>query len=186
MIERFLELDGAWLVAFQRFAVRDDLTPAVKLITHAGDRGLIWIALAILLLFFRKTRKFGILTLIAMGLTLCVNNFCLKEWVARVRPYEAVEAVNRLIEKQHDRSFPSGHAASSFAAGISFLLYLPKKFGIPALLLACAIALSRLYVGVHYPSDVFCGALVGGLMAFLVYRIDRSRQDAEFRPKHSR
>ena len=110
----------------------------------------------------------------------------LKDLIGRTRPYEVFDGVQRLIGKQHDASFPSGHSASSFAAAMCIYLNGPKKYGIPALLLALLIALSRLYVGVHYPGDVIAGAIIGSLMAWLVYKVYDARQEALHPAKHRR
>ena len=90
-----------------------------------------------------------------------ITNVTLKNLVARTRPYEVVEGLVLLIEKQRDYSFPSGHTCASFAAAGVYWRMLPKKFGIPLVILAAMIAFSRLYVGVHYPTDVLAGLLIG-------------------------
>lgn len=73
-----------------------------------------------------------------------------------------------MIEAQPDFSFPSGHTASSFAAAVVIFILCPKKAGVPVLVLAFLIMLSRLYVGVHYPTDVLAGMITGTLTAVLV------------------
>ena len=103
--------------------------------------------------------------------SLLVNNMILKNLVARTRPYEAVDGLQRLIEAQRDLSFPSGHTGSSFAAAVIIYLTCPKKIGIPAMILAVLIALSRLYVGVHYPTDVLAAVVTGTGIAILTYFI---------------
>ena len=108
-----------------------------------------------------------LLLLLLLLLFLLVNNMILKPLVDRTRPYEVVQGLTLLIEKQKDASFPSGHTASSFAAAVVMFHMLPKRYGIPALLLAFLIGLSRLYVGVHYPTDVLCGLLSGTVLALL-------------------
>ena len=94
-------------------------------------------------------------------LSLMVNNVFLKHLVARSRPFDVIAALHPLISKPTDYSFPSGHTACSFAVGFLLFRKLPKKFGIPCLLLAILIGFSRIYVGVHYPSDVIAGAVSG-------------------------
>lgn len=102
--------------------------------------------------------------------SLLVNNLVLKNAVARIRPYEVITNLHILIEKQKDLSFPSGHTGSSFAAAVILYKELPKKIGVPALVFALFIAISRLYVGVHYPSDVIAGAVTGTLIALGIRR----------------
>lgn len=92
----------------------------------------------------------------------------LKNLIRRVRPYEVISGLTALIEKQHDFSFPSGHTASSFAVAIILYQELPKKYGCIAIVLAILIAFSRLYLGVHYPSDVIAGAISGSCIGMLV------------------
>ena len=124
--------------------------------------------------------------LVSLALTYLVNNLLLKELIDRTRPYEVFDKVQRLIEKQRDSSFPSGHSASSFAAAMCIYLNGYKRYGIPLLLLALLMALSRLYVGVHYPGDVVTGAIIGSLMAWLVYKLYDARQEALHPAKHRR
>lgn len=186
MLENIQNLDGSLLIKYQHFAIHEALTPIVKIYTHLGDTGMMWIAIAILLLLFKRTRKYGLLVLVSMALTYILNNLLLKELIDRSRPYDVFDNVQRLIEKQRDPSFPSGHSASSFAAAMCIYLNAPKKYGIPILLLALLMALSRLYVGVHYPGDVVTGAIVGSLMAWLVYKVYDARQEALHPAKHGR
>ena len=114
--------------------------------------------------------------------TLLINNMLIKNLVARTRPYEVIEGLTYLIPKPREYSFPSGHAASSFAAAWVMFRQLPKRYGVPALLLAILIALSRLYVGVHYPSDVLFGMISGTLISLvaetIVERIEKKRAKA--------
>ena len=82
-----------------------------------------------------------------------------------------MEGLTRLIEKQSDFYFPSGHTATSFAMAVILYRELPKKYGICFLVLAGLIALSRLYLGVHYPTDVLAGAISGTLIALAVEKV---------------
>lgn len=170
MFETLLHLDAEILLWIQDYLRSDILTPVMKFITHLGDGGRIWIFLAFLCLFFLKTRKAGVFVLFSLLSSLVINNMFLKHFVGRIRPYEAVEGLHRMIGPQGDFSFPSGHAGSSFAAAVVILLMCPNKMGIPAMALAALIGFSRLYVGVHYPSDVIAGAVTGTLIAVFVCR----------------
>ena len=136
-------------------------TPIVTFITHLGDKGILWILLTIALICFRKTRKMGMACLISMVIGLVVTNLVIKNWAARPRPYDFFEDLTLIIERQHDFSFPSGHSTNSFACAWVIFRMAKKRYGVPALLLAILISLSRLYVGVHYPTDVAAGVVIG-------------------------
>ena len=102
-----------------------------------------------------------------------LTNLLLKNIVARPRPFAEIEALIPMITKPKDFSFPSGHTTASFAVALVMLRMLPKKFGIPAVVLAALVAFSRLYLGVHYPTDVLAGfviALVGSTLSVWIVR----------------
>lgn len=165
MFEALLNLDGNILLFIQEYIRNPVLNPIVVFITSLGDEGMIWIAATLLLLIPKKTRKIGVMSGLALLGSLLINNTLIKNLVARPRPYTRLEDLTILIPKPGEFSFPSGHTSSSFAAGVVFFRQLPKKFGTPALVLAILIGLSRLYVGVHYPTDVLAGMVVGTLLA---------------------
>ncbi len=180
-MEMIVKMDSSILLWIQENLRNDFLTPVVKTITHLGDGGILWIALLLVLLIIPKTRKAGILGATALIITFLITNVCLKPLVARTRPYEVIEGLTRLIGKQSDRSFPSGHTANSMAVGVTLWIisrkrredvdgdiYFPKKAGWFLLILSILIGLSRLYVGVHYPTDVLGGALVAVMDACIV------------------
>lgn len=137
------------------------LTPVVKGITYLGNAGILWIILSLVFLIFKKTRKTGICTSTALIFDLLSVNVLIKNLAARTRPYELIEELTILIEKQSDYSFPSGHTAASFAFVSVLWFTAPKKVSIPLTVLACLISLSRLYLGVHYPTDILGGAVIG-------------------------
>ncbi len=172
-MDAFLNMpwDGQFLIWLQENVRSELLTPVMKLITHLGDKGLFWIIIAIVMLFFKKTRPLGIMAGIALVFSVLINNVLIKPNVGRIRPYEVVDGLRLLIEKQDDPSFPSGHSGASFAAAVVFLVKGPKKIGIPAIIMAALIAFSRLYVGVHYPTDVICGIITGTFCAIISFMI---------------
>ena len=129
-------------------------------ITFLGNSGLIWIITAILMLFFSKYRKTGITMSAGLCSGLLIGNIALKNIVARQRPCWINESVNMLIDIPSDYSFPSGHTLSSFLAA-TIIMHTNKKLGIAAYIIATLIAFSRLYLYVHFPSDVIAGALIG-------------------------
>lgn len=152
------------------------LDKTMPIVTLFGDGGVFWIGVAVLLLFFAKYRKTGFSMGMALVLGLVVCNITLKPLVARIRPYdfqlqEFGREISLLISAQHDFSFPSGHTIASFEACTVLLLH-DKRMGIPATVLAILIAFSRLYLYVHYPTDVLVSLVLGiafGLLgSFLV------------------
>ncbi len=150
------------------------LDPLMLFITHLGDAGIIWIIIIALLLLFKKTRRVGIYCTAALLLDLIFINGIIKNLVGRIRPYEVIDGLICMVGPQKDASFPSGHTASSVVTSTVIFMKMPKKAGIPAIVLAVLIALSRIYVGVHYPTDILGGLFFGILIALLtVYLMDR-------------
>ena len=139
-------------------------------ITRLGDAGIIWILLSIVLLLIPKTRKSGAVMVVALVVDVLLCNIVLKNLVARTRPYDVNTGVHLLVAKLHDYSFPSGHTAASFASVTALYLAGEKKLWKFALVLACLIAISRLYLYVHYPTDVLGGILFGVISGYLGYR----------------
>lgn len=183
-MEALLQLDGVALLWIQENLRNEFLTPIVTFITHLGDHGYLWIALLLVLFVIPKTRKAGLIGAAALLMTFIVNNLILKNLIARVRPYEVIEGLKILIGKQGDKSFPSGHTANSMCVGVVLWmisqkyeklgdkkLYFPKIAGWFFLVLSILIGLSRLYVGVHYPTDVIGGAAVAIFDAWVVFGI---------------
>lgn len=166
-METLIHMDGAILMFLQESVRNVVLDPIMKVITTLGNAGILWIVLTILLLIPRKTRKIGWMSACALLFSLLINNILLKNLVARVRPYNAIEGLIPIIKKPSEFSFPSGHAGSSLASACVLYRKLPKKFGIPILVLAILISFSRLYVGVHYPTDVLAGAITGIVCSYL-------------------
>ena len=143
-----------------------------QFITHLGDEGYLWIAMGVVLLFFKKTRPIGFTVLVSLLLDFLTINVVLKELVARPRPFVVNELIEPLVGGVSPyRSFPSGHSGGSFAAMFALYRWVPKKIGIPALFLASLVALSRLYVGVHYPTDILAGFVIGFVCSALAYAV---------------
>lgn len=156
-----LSLDGNLLLWIQENLRSEFLTPLFQFITTSGNGGLIWIALTCFLLAFKKTRRTGVMCALALIFSLLFTNLLVKPLVARARPYDVIHALTVLIDKPHDFSFPSGHSSAAFAAAWVMFRCLPKKLGVMALIYATLMAFSRLYFGVHYPSDVLAGIVFG-------------------------
>lgn len=160
-MDAIFNFDSSILLWIQDNVRADFASPVVKVITHLGDKGIFWIVVALALLAFRKTRRLGVLCAVSMVIGLVITNVILKNWVARIRPYELIQNLELIVGKETDFSFPSGHTTNSLACAWVLFRRAPKKWGVAALVLAILISLSRLYVGVHYPTDVLAGAVIG-------------------------
>ena len=164
-----------WVAENLRSPFGDAVMPAI---TFLGDGGWIWIALAIFLLCLPKCRHTGLAMAVALLMGLVVCNLILKPLVGRMRPFDYEwlhfgNAIPLLIDAPTDYSFPSGHTIASFEAA-AVLLLRHKKRGIPALLLAALIAFSRLYLYVHYPTDVLASMVLGiGIASWANHLIDK-------------
>ena len=157
-----------WIQANMQSGLLDTIMP---IITLFGDAGIFWMACATLLLFTRKHRRTGLGVWFALALGLLVCNIILKPMVGRIRPYDfQMEhfqvVIDLLIDKESSLSFPSGHTIASFEAATVMLLNSPV-LGIPALILAIAIAFSRMYLYVHYPTDVIFSVFAGILFGII-------------------
>lgn len=139
-------------------------------ITSLGDHGFIWILTGVVLFCIPKTRKIGISVLLSLAVGLLLGNMILKNLVQRPRPCWIDTQIVLLIQNPRDFSFPSGHTLASFEGAISIWLY-NKKLGTAFLILAVLIAFSRLYLFVHFPTDVLGGAILGSLIALSVHRV---------------
>ena len=155
-----------WLYQF-----RNPVMNAVSIFfDYAGAHGEIWIAFTLLLLLFRRTRKAGFAMAVALVLYMAAGHFFLKPLFARPRPCDLNTSITMLVARPHGHSFPSGHTASAFAA--AFALWLQnRKLGVPALVLAAFIAFTRLYLYVHFPTDVLGGLVLGIALGALASRI---------------
>lgn len=140
-------------------------------ITSLGNGGLFWIALGLILLFQKnKNSKRKALNLfLSLIIFSLVGLVILKPLIGRPRPF-MVEAFNLLIKPPMGYSFPSGHTGSSFAAAFT-IYYYNKKQGLLALILAALIGFSRMYLSVHYPTDVLAGLVLGGLSSLVATKI---------------
>ncbi|MGE5631023.1 MAG: phosphatase PAP2 family protein [Caulobacteraceae bacterium] len=145
------------------------LDHTMPFITRLGSGGMIWIAVTLAFLISRKYRTDGLLLASSLLFCLLIGNIILKPLVARIRPCDVNTAVALLIPRPTDFSFPSGHSMSSFAA-TTVIFHANRKMGIAALILAILIAFSRLYLYVHYPSDIIAGLVIGILISVAAIR----------------
>ncbi len=145
----------------------DAVMPAV---TMCGNLGIFWVAVALVISAKAKYRKCSITMLIGLIIGVLIGNLLIKNAVQRDRPCWIVEIQDMLIANPQDFSFPSGHTLSSFCAA-SILCHYDKRLGIPSLGVAALIAFSRLYLYVHFPTDIVGGAVLGVMVACLSVNI---------------
>ncbi len=138
------------------------------IVTTLGNGGAVWLLTGAALLFPRRTRRLGICLLAAVAVMAAVCSVGLKPLVARPRPCDLNPAVQLLIDRPTDFSFPSGHTAASFAA-VTVLALGQCRYRKAAAVLAVLIAFSRLYLYVHFPTDVLGGALLGTLLGWCCF-----------------
>lgn len=167
----------------------DFINQLIKYFSVLNDVGLLWIIIGIILVISKKYRKIGILFLISILVGWIINDLLLKNIIGRPRPFEKDNQLSDFVYSMFIRndslgflnnitggkvpslgkSMPSGHSYISFNAAVFLFMTNKKKFGIPALIVATLTALSRLYLCVHYPSDVLVGSLLGAATGFLMY-----------------
>lgn len=154
------KLDNALLFFIQENWRTPFLDTMMPLITALGNGGIFWLVLTVLFLIRKKYRKIGIMMLCALILCLISGNLILKPMIRRIRPFDLLNYSPLLITPPKDFSFPSGHTMASFACAV--VLYKNNRLiGIAALVLASLISFSRLYLFVHFPSDVVAGMALG-------------------------
>lgn len=143
-------------------------------ITTLGNGGAIWIAVGLLLAISKKYRNIGIMVLLSLVVSAILGDCIIKNLVQRLRPCAHISQSKLLVTKPLSYSFPSGHATAAFAAAGILAKYL-KKYAIGCYVLASLVAFSRLYVYVHYPSDVLAGIILGTVcsraLIYAVYKI---------------
>lgn len=136
-------------------------------ITALGNSGIIWVLAAVALLCTKKYRKYGVLLLVGLVVAMLAGNLALKNLFARPRPCWLDESVPLLIDRPSDYSFPSGHTMAA-AIGVTILTAADRRFGWAAIPLAVLIAFSRMYLYVHFPSDILGGAVLGVAIGLLM------------------
>ncbi len=171
MLDIIQNIDSAILLFIQDHIRCPALTWLMIAVSRFGDEGYGWIALGIILLFFKKTRAGGIGELAGLIGNHVACNMILKKLFMRTRPYLVIDALSILVDAETSTSFPSGHTASAFVCAYMLRRCLGRKFGIPAYIIAFLTLLSRMYVGVHYPTDVICGAVLGTVVGMGIYRL---------------
>ena len=163
-MEKFFEWEYRFMMFLQN-SIRGPLQNKVMwCITSLENAGFLSIAACLALLLQPKWRRVGEAATVSMILEFLVVNLLLKNWVARVRPYH-------LLEDPADYSFPSGHTGAAFAVASVMFLGMPHSIGVPALIVASLIGFSRIYLGVHFPTDVLGGVVIGCAAGFVAWKL---------------
>lgn len=154
-----------WIQEYLRGPLTD---PVFSFYTRLGNAGMVWIILSVLMLCFKKTRRAGAAGLLALAVGFVLTNLTVKPLVGRVRPWLTVEGLSALVIEHDPNSFPSGHTCAAFAAACGWRPHLPKRWRNTGVFCAMLMGLSRLYVGVHFPTDVLAGVLAGYLSSWII------------------
>ena len=153
------------------------LDKAVAIFTQMCDNGEIWIIFAVILMLWKKTRQAGLSVGCGLLADLLIVNVTLKPLFGRIRPFAVNTAVELLVEAPGSAAFPSGHTASSFAV-VGALYACKSPLWKPVSVLAALMALSRLYLYVHWPTDIIGGVVVGWFCGWLGTKIITWAKDA--------
>lgn len=164
-MEIILNIDTNLLLWLQNNIRTDSLDAIFKAVTLLTDRGLIWIIIGIILVIIKKTRQIGLYILVSLLISSILVNNILKPLFQRPRPCD-IMIIEMVINRPQGFSFPSGHSASAFAAATAGFIK-NKRLGSFMIIAAAVTAFSRLYLFVHYPSDVLAGIIIGIISAFL-------------------
>ena len=198
-MDSFTQFEGDLLIGIQRALNADWLTSVMKAITLFAEDGIFLILLCLAMILYRKTRRLGIICAASLLCTFITCNLILKPAVDRIRPWVTFKMVDAMLPPPGDASFPSGHSANSMGlTWAMFLATMPVKtasgrsyedakclgwkgeglsprimhrISIALVMLSVLVGVSRLYLGMHYPSDVVCGLLLGMIAAAIVYRL---------------
>lgn len=176
----FAPFDDAILGAFHSLAESAGgfFTPLARIISFLGEKGIIFFALAVILMLFRKTRKAGICIFGAVCCGALLTNIIIKDMVARPRPFDSSEAYMAFREfigfgAEDGFSFPSGHVTAAAAGMIALCLTRGKKYIVPAALVIVLMAASRNYLMAHYPTDVIAAAIIGAFSAVAAFYVTK-------------
>ena len=171
-----------WIQDHLRCAFLDFLMP---LVTLYAEKGILLIGIGLCLLLFRSRRVCGAAVLTGLAGGLVIGNLFLKNWIARPRPCWINTDVSMLTAVPTDYSFPSGHTLHSFIVA-AVLLHYDRRLGIPALIMAALVAFSRLYLYVHYPTDVLAGMLLGiGIGTLAAVLVDGGAKSRDLQSKQA-
>jgi Membrane-associated phospholipid phosphatase len=166
-INKIISKDKSFAFYLTQFYHHHALNEIMKLISACGDFGMSWLIIILITNMIDSTRNMSIKMLIALIVATLIGQVTIKSLVRRKRPCHLYPDIPLLIPMPNDLSFPSGHTTSSFACSTVILFYYPL-FGIIGYIYAILTAFSRLYLFVHYISDVLFGAFLGICIGVIV------------------
>ena len=167
MVMYIQKFDDRVLNTINKYCRNQLLDRIMPIITAFGNLGIIWIVLSLLLIKTKLYKEVGIMVLSGISLSTILSEGIIKHIVQRPRPCNKIEPDNLLIQKPLSYSFPSGHTASSFtAAGILDIMI--RQYGPYVMILAALIAFSRIYLCVHYLSDIIAGIILGLICSIII------------------
>lgn len=169
-MESWNQIEVSGLIWIQENIRTELLDKMMIFLSAINDAGMIAILVVLLLLVWRRYRHVGVTAFASLFVEFVLVNVFLKNMVQRIRPYVVDKGLILLGDMPGDYSFPSGHTGSAFAVAVVMYLCMPKKYGVSALILAALIAISRLYNGAHYPTDVLGAVIIALLTGVLACR----------------
>ena len=169
MLQTIFSIDKSIMLFMQENLRGAIINPIMIFFSTIGNSGAVWLILGAFLIFSKRNKKAGLYVILSVALCYVFNDLIIKPIVARPRPFLEIEALTVLVSKPGSYSFPSGHACAGFAASYVLTKFYGKK-GAAFYALAVAISISRPFVGVHYPSDILVGAIVGTIGSILLCR----------------
>lgn len=179
LLQAIYNFDHSVLLFIQENLRFEHLTPVMRFFSITVNKGVLWILLGAVLLCFKRTRMIGAVVLSSLLVGLMINNVIVKNIFDRTRPYDFYSDLIPLIKKPKDSSFASGHTTASFAAAGAAVRFFNKPISAAVLCYAFLVAASRLYLGVHYPTDVIVGAAIGTASSLLVFYLYQKKFDLE-------
>ncbi len=175
MLQLIEKLDFFITLAFSELVNAEFLDVFMVFVTRLADSGAIWILLGAVLLCFKKTRKCGFVMLLSLLCAFVISEFTIKPIFGRLRPFEAIDNLRLIIPPPSGASFPSSHATTSFAAALVMYRF-NKTYGVYALIFAFFVAISRVYLCVHFFSDVLIGSLLGYAIGFFAFKLGKVKR----------
>ena len=170
-MESLNQIEASVLMWIQENIRTELLDKLMIFLSAINNAGMIAILAVLLLLIWRRYRYVGLTAFSSLFIEFMLVNVFLKNIVHRIRPFVVNEELILLGDMPGDYSFPSGHTGSAFAVAVVIYLCMPRRYGIPAIVVATLISLSRLYNGAHYPTDVLGAVVIAIITGMLAWRL---------------